>query len=255
MGNCVSSSKPEVQDSSAEVSHLQEPPKPAKPTYYVGPADGHQEQSSEGFFDTRPVTTVPKPEGVIRELKARCIKVYDGDTITCVVDIPENDVPTKVRTLVLELKQAISDGNKSEASSINRQLKELGFSWEKASDKIYRQFRVRVRGIDAPEASQSFGVVAANYTRALCGDRNVTLRIYTTDQYGRTVADVLTDEGKLLQHELLRAGMVWHYGRHDKRPDFHELEEEARRLRKGLWSEDNPIPPWDYRRKNRGDGE
>jgi hypothetical protein len=43
--------------------------------------------------------------------------------------------------------------------------------------------------------------------------------------------------------------MAWHFVRyapHDR--ELARLEAEARKARVGLWSEPNPIPPWEWRR-------
>jgi endonuclease YncB( thermonuclease family) len=53
----------------------------------------------------------------------------------------------------------------------------------------------------------------------------------------------------MLNHELVRAGLAWwfqRYARHDG--DLKELESEARIARRGLWVDENPLPPWEFRR-------
>ncbi len=49
--------------------------------------------------------------------------------------------------------------------------------------------------------------------------------------------------------ELLRQGMAWHYKYFNKDEELAELEQEAREKKIGLWSQPNPIAPWDFRRK------
>ncbi len=111
-----------------------------------------------------------------------------------------------------------------------------------------RTVRVRLHGVDCPERGQAFGTAARRFTAELCFRRTVALRSYQTDRYGRLLADVVLPDGRVLNHELLRAGLAWWY-RHYAPGDLTlaALEEEARAARRGLWAEANPVPPWDYR--------
>lgn len=75
----------------------------------------------------------------------------------------------------------------------------------------------------------------------------------TEDRYGRTVGIVFLD-GLILNEELITVGLVWVYTRYCDRPicqKWKRLEFEAREGRMGLWSEPNPISPWEFRRERR----
>jgi endonuclease YncB( thermonuclease family) len=112
------------------------------------------------------------------------------------------------------------------------------------------QVKIRLHGIDCPESSQDFGTQAKKLTSELAFGQLVTVRPHDTDRYGRTVADVVLPDGRLLNHELVRRGMAWHYrqyARHDG--TLSKLEAEARSAKRGLWSKPNPIPPWAFRDK------
>lgn len=50
----------------------------------------------------------------------------------------------------------------------------------------------------------------------------------------------------------MKAGLSWHYKQYSKDKKLAELEGEARMLRVGLWTDSNPIPPWEWRRGVRG---
>jgi endonuclease YncB( thermonuclease family) len=71
-----------------------------------------------------------------------------------------------------------------------------------------------------------------------------------TDQYGRVVG-IARVEGLVVNEEMLRSGLVWHYTEYDDNPRWAELEREARRKRVGLWSERAPVAPWEWRRAQR----
>ena len=74
-----------------------------------------------------------------------------------------------------------------------------------------------------------------------------------TDRYGRTVAKVVLPDGRSLNQELVRQGLAWwyrQYAPHDQ--ILAGLEAEARAAKRGLWSERNPVPPWEWRGRPKG---
>lgn len=118
-----------------------------------------------------------------------------------------------------------------------------------------RTVRVRLHGVDCPERGQAFGTAARRFTAELCFRRTVGLRSYQTDRYGRLLADVVLPDGRVLNHELLRAGLAWWYRQYAPADaTLAALEAEARAARRGLWAEADPLPPWEYRAGRRGAG-
>lgn len=114
------------------------------------------------------------------------------------------------------------------------------------------QVRVRLHGIDCPELRQDFGDRAKRRTSQLAFGEAVVVREVDTDRYGRTVAEVVLPGGDLLHRELARAGLAWWDARYA--PDDRVLrliEAEARAARRGLWSRDDAVPPWEWRAERR----
>jgi micrococcal nuclease len=70
--------------------------------------------------------------------------------------------------------------------------------------------RVRLWGIDAPEAKQPWGTQAKEFTGDLAFDKTVTVRVRDVERYGRTVAEIILPDGRNLNHELMGAGLAWH---------------------------------------------
>ena len=99
-----------------------------------------------------------------------------------------------------------------------------------------------------------YGSEARTFTERSCLRRNVSLHVWEKDQYGRIVADVITDRGLNLGFELMREGWAWWYRSCDKRKEFGRLEEGARRSRRGLWMDKEPMPPWEWRRRKKNSG-
>lgn len=109
--------------------------------------------------------------------------------------------------------------------------------------------RVRLYGIDCPEKRQAFGNKAKQFTAGLVFKKPVRIVVMDYDRYGRTVGKVYR-EGIYINLEIIRAGMAWHYKYYSKDADLAAAETEARAAKRGLWSDSNPTPPWDYRRGN-----
>lgn len=112
-----------------------------------------------------------------------------------------------------------------------------------------RQVRIRLHGVDCPEKNQDFGTRARTFTADLTFGKTVSVQVKDRDRYGRTVGLVILPSGKILQEELLRHGLAWHYRRYDKSPRFAALEARARAGKMGLWSMKNPVAPWEFRKR------
>ncbi len=108
-------------------------------------------------------------------------------------------------------------------------------------------YRIRLNGIDCPEKKQDFGNRAKQYTSDHCFGKTITARIIDKDRYGRYVADVFLTDGKVLNEELVQSGLAWHYKQYSKSRLLASLENEARANKRSIWSQNNPIPPWEYR--------
>lgn len=111
---------------------------------------------------------------------------------------------------------------------------------------------VRLYGIDAPEHDQSGGNEATAYLRQLCPvSKKVEVIPYSTDRYGRTVGLVVSKR-KVLNANMLEQGHAWVYGQYCKQKfcrKWRKLEKNAKAQEKGLWREEEPVPPWKWRRE------
>lgn len=114
-----------------------------------------------------------------------------------------------------------------------------------------RAVRVRLQGVDCPESRQAYGTRAKQFTSELVFGKTVAVQVHGTDQYGRILGEVILPDGRSLNRELVRNGYAWWYRRYSDDPVLQQLEEEARRERRGLWREKNPTPPWEFRRERR----
>jgi micrococcal nuclease len=113
--------------------------------------------------------------------------------------------------------------------------------------------RVRIFGIDAPEAMQAYGPEAREVARRLLLDRTVVVSLRDVDQYGRIVGSLSVD-GRDIGPELIASGAAWNYAQFSQDERFASLEAEARDAKRGLWTDAAPTPPWLFRSAARAGG-
>ena len=111
--------------------------------------------------------------------------------------------------------------------------------------------RIRLSGIDCPEKGQAYGKRAKQAASELVFGKEVTLQTHGHDKYKRTLADVILPDGTNLNQELVKQGWCWWYRKYAPGNTVLEgLEKEAREARKGLWADPQPVPPWEWRKRN-----
>lgn len=111
--------------------------------------------------------------------------------------------------------------------------------------------RVRLWGIDAPEKGQAHADESRARLKELCEGKAVRLEIKDTDQYGRKVAIVWLGK-KNINLQMVEEGLAWHYAYFA--PDAKNLaaaEKAARKARRGLWQDKNPVNPYEFRKQSR----
>ena len=106
--------------------------------------------------------------------------------------------------------------------------------------------------IDAPETAQSpWGEQSRSYLmERLQRGHQVTIQPHTTDRYGRTVAEVISDINiNVLMVEDGQAFVNRHYLSSCDAKEYLDAEFRASRHRYGVWQQEGGITrPWDFRR-------
>ncbi len=110
------------------------------------------------------------------------------------------------------------------------------------------QIKIRLNGIDCPEKAQAYGNKAKQFTKVLVHKEMVVIQAYGTDRYGRTIADVILEDGRNLSQELVKVGLAWWYYRYSDNRELGQLELDAKLAHVGLWKDKNPVPPWVFRK-------
>ena len=78
-------------------------------------------------------------------------------------------------------------------------------------DKRNKLYKVRLSDIDAPEIGQPFGRPAKRLLEDLVLDKIVRVNYTQVDKYGRLIGEVFLPDGKILNEEVIKAGLAWHY--------------------------------------------
>ncbi len=115
------------------------------------------------------------------------------------------------------------------------------------------EFKVRLSGIDAPEKEQPYGPVSRESLSDLIQGKEVTVNWIKRDYHRRVVGKVLINNTDV-NLEQVKRGMAWVFRHFEDDPfaqdqsDYLNAQEEAEKHRLGLWAQNDPTPPWEFRR-------
>ncbi|MEJ2793879.1 thermonuclease family protein [Iodobacter sp. LRB] len=125
-------------------------------------------------------------------------------------------------------------------------------------DDHNQEHQLRLAFIDAPEYSQPFGNEARRNLDSRVYRKRVQAQVMDSDRYQRKVV-VLHQGSTDINSEQIKAGFAWHYQHFAKGKQssadferYQSLEQQARLAKIGLWQDPRPLPPWDYRKANKG---
>ena len=82
--------------------------------------------------------------------------------------------------------------------------------------------------------------------------KEVTIQVLRKDRHGRTAGDVMLTDGINVSRELVKAGLASWYRQYSKDASLGVLEADARQAKRGLWADQNPVPPWEVRQPKQG---
>lgn len=117
-------------------------------------------------------------------------------------------------------------------------------------DALNHQHKIRLAEIDAPELHQAFGRRSQRSLAEMCAAKEARIEDHGRDRYGRTIGRVHCGGVDANREQVLR-GMAWVFTRYVTDMSLYEVETAARRARTGLWSDANPIAPWQWRAAKR----
>ena len=119
-------------------------------------------------------------------------------------------------------------------------------------DSTNNQYKIRLTGIDAPEKAQAFGQVSKKTLSDLIFNKEVEVLWVKHDRYQRILGKVVLN-GQDICLEQVRRGMAWHYKKYqneqspEDRTKYSDAEKKARDAKAGLWIDNAPIEPAQFR--------
>jgi endonuclease YncB( thermonuclease family) len=114
-----------------------------------------------------------------------------------------------------------------------------------------KPLNIRFEHVDCPEIKkkQPFGKAAKQFTSDLCFGQMVTvLNQKKFDRYKRLIGVVINESGQNINKELVKAGLAWHFKKYSTDQEYATLEIIARQNKVGIWTDNNPTPPWEWRK-------
>jgi len=123
-----------------------------------------------------------------------------------------------------------------------------GDTFDLLTDDKKKMIRVRMNGIDCPERKQDFYKVSKDALAGYIFQKEVMLISTGRDRNRRMIAIVFCNEENI-NLAMIRNGYAWHYKKYSADSSFAKAEKQARSRKKGLWKMNNPVPPWEFRKK------
>ncbi len=114
-------------------------------------------------------------------------------------------------------------------------------------------FMIRLYGIDAPEYTQRGAAESKLWLQKFLHGREVTVEVITRDRYNRYVA-IVRRNGEIVNEKLLSSGLAWVYYRYCRKRicrKWKQLQRQARQNKRGIWRDDQAVPPWVWRHSHR----
>jgi endonuclease YncB( thermonuclease family) len=70
------------------------------------------------------------------------------------------------------------------------------------------------------------------------------------DIYGRIAARVYLADGREVNRVMVERDYAWYFKGYQENKELARLQAQARKARLGLWSQERPQPPWQWRRQH-----
>lgn len=110
--------------------------------------------------------------------------------------------------------------------------------------------RVRLWGIDTPERDQTYGPDSTRALEQMLSQQDLYIEVKDVDRYGRTIGVIYATNGRDLNLEMVCGGHAWWYQKYAPlASEYENCQDTAEKEKRGLWADENPITPWDWRRR------
>ena len=111
------------------------------------------------------------------------------------------------------------------------------------------KIRVRFRYIDAPEKAQPYGLESKQFLKDLIEGQTLQLDVEKIGFFGRTIGELYSGDLNI-NKAMVDNGYAWCF--RNRCPESYKAGLElAQEDKIGLWADDNPQAPWEYRKSRR----
>lgn len=117
----------------------------------------------------------------------------------------------------------------------------------KILDEKNKVYKIRLIDIDAPEKKQAFGNKSKENLAKYIAGQIVRVEYDKLDRYKRILGTVYLKD-KNINKQQITDGYAWQYKKYSKNNEYKNQERISRNNKKGLWSDENPLEPWEYRK-------
>lgn len=115
-------------------------------------------------------------------------------------------------------------------------------------DHTKKSYKVRLDQIDAPERHQAYGNRAKQHLSTLIYNKTVMMDWTAKDRYGRLLG-TLFYQGNNINYQMVADGYAWAYTKYLRDKIYLDAQKIAQSRHRGLWNDEHPIPPWDWRKR------
>jgi len=193
-----------------------------------------------------PSAPAPKPK-----TEHVSLRLGSGDTRQASKPVPIPNVPWTPPVVAVQAKQP--GGQKMVVTYVG------DGDGASARGKDGSSINCRIDSIDAPETAkpkygkegQRFSEESRRSLEQMILNKEVTVRVSRPAVEGKNHSRALCQieiEGQNVDKEMIRNGMAWLYRRYNNNAELSALEIEARKEKRGLWVDPNPVNPETFRR-------
>lgn len=117
-------------------------------------------------------------------------------------------------------------------------------------DATNTQHRIRLSQIDAPETKQAFSKVSKEALADFIANKEVRVKVDGIDRYKRVLGEIFIDDQNINLY-MVSNGFAWAYTNYVTDERYFEAQAQTKKEQRGLWVDNRPVAPWDFRRKQR----
>lgn len=122
------------------------------------------------------------------------------------------------------------------------------------NDVNSKKIKVRLWGIDSPEWNQHFSKESKAFMKKMVQGKIVKIESRGYDKYGRLLGIIYLDNNQTVNYLAVEEGQAWvhsYYCDEEICDEWLLAQDNAKRKKKGLWQNDNPIAPWIWKNKEK----